>query len=207
MAAAPGGGGMAQSQAKYDQYRNIIDERLYGIKFAAVDLSVQRTGNTIQIAAAAKADLAELTKLNDKAPVKSKKPADKDNDPDQKGEPETKKQDEEPKLKLYLAVTEGVVRYVGSNRIRFHHHLVRAIVGGKEGEPLSNGVAETKVTLDVNDIRQELTGYLDEYQKTGSFPNPLPPIDLKGLSVVAFVQDDTSKQILHATVVDLPDRN
>ena len=47
-----------------------------------------------------------------------------------------------------------------------------------------------------DNFAERLASYLDEYSQTGrSFPNPLPPIDLDDLAVVALVQDDADKAI------------
>jgi len=42
---------------------------------------------------------------------------------------------------------------------------------------------------------------LETFKKERAFPNSLPEIALEDLSVVAFVQDDADKSILHAVAV------
>lgn len=98
-------------------------------------------------------------------------------------------------------MTEESVPYVGSNRLRFHHHVVRALPGGADGKELKDGKAKTEVTLKLAELKLDLEKYLSDFTKTRAFPNPLPEITLDKLSVVAFVQDDGDKSILHAVSV------
>ena len=188
---------MAQAKGKYDQYRGLIDEALYGKKTASVDPKATRNGDTTQIAAAAKAN-----------PAPKQDPPKKDDADDAKKSDDSKEKaaQDEPQLRLRLLLTEESIRYVGGNRLRFHHHVVRAFPGGADGTPLTDGKCETKVSLSLEDVRGEITDYLDDYAKTASFPNPLPSVDFKGLSVVALVQDDSDKSVLHAVSVPLADK-
>lgn len=162
---AAGGGPMAASEAKYQQYRGVIDELLEQTRKADVTLSAKRLGDEISITAEAKATA-------------------KPNDPSQ--------------LKLRLALTEESIRYVGGNKLRFHHHVVRALPGGADGKALADGKASVDLKLNLADVKKEIQAYLDEFTQTRSFPNPLPEIALKDLSIVAFVQDDSDKSIVAA---------
>lgn len=170
---AGGGGGMANAEAKYNQYRKIIDEALEGRRAASIDLTAKRTGDEIQIKASAE--------VND--PAKDAKPH------------------------LRLALVEESVRYVGGNKLRFHHRVVRALPGGAEGKALENGKVKVEQTVKLADLRKSLEAYLADYPEQprarGPFPSALPPIELKNLSVVAFVQDDSDKSVLHAVSVSL----
>lgn len=163
---AGGGGGMGNSEAKYQQYRSIIDEQLERAGKANVTLSAKQLGDEIGIAAEAKAD-----------------------------------QPKDSELKLRLALTEESIRYVGGNKLRFHHHVVRALPGGADGKALADGKASVEVKLNLADVKKELEAYLDEFAKNRSFPNPVPEIALKDLSIVAFIQDDADKSIVAAVAV------
>lgn len=108
------------------------------------------------------------------------------------------------KLKLRLAITEDSVRYPGGNGLRFHHKVVRGMPGGVDGIALANGKAKVDMTVKLADLKAALESGIAEYQQgPRGFAHPLPPIDLKGLSVVAFVQDDTNKTVLQAACVPL----
>ena len=105
------------------------------------------------------------------------------------------------KPRLRLVLTEEKVRYVGSNKLRYHHHVVRDFPGGIEGKDLSAGSGQLTVKLNLADLRRDIEEYLSDYTKMRPFPTALPEIALKDLSVVAFVQDDADKTILHAVSV------
>ena len=104
-------------------------------------------------------------------------------------------------LVLRLALTEEAIRYVGVNRLRFHHHVVRAFPGGAQGRELEAGSAKVEVTLSIAELKRDLEKYLGDFAKDREFPTPLPEIKLDNLAVVAFVQDDGDKSILHAVSV------
>lgn len=182
MAGAPGGGGMANSKSKYEQFRETIDDRLEGTKRAKIELNVKRDGQKLAITASAQAEAAKPAKAEDKK-------ADEVN--------------EKPALRLVL--TEETVRYVGSNGVRFHHHVVRSFPGGVEGKPLADGKGEIAVTVDLTEVKASLDKYVADYAKTRPFANDPPPVELKHLSVVAFVQDDVDKSVWHAHQVEVPE--
>jgi hypothetical protein len=50
-----------------------------------------------------------------------------------------------------------------------------------------------------------LTKYLDGFAKTeGPFPRPDRPLAMKNLKLIAFVQNDATREILNAAQVDVP---
>ena len=101
-------------------------------------------------------------------------------------------------------MVEDTVKYVGSNRIRFHHHVVRAMPGGAAGVAVKAGTMKHSATADVADIRKELVKYLDEYAKTERpFPYPARPLDLKDLKVIALVQNDKTREIVQAVQIEV----
>lgn len=173
--AAGGGGGMANAQAKYEQYRSIIDPALEDKAQASIDLKVKREGSKLTISAKVRRN------TNGK-----------------QGD------DADSSLRLRLVLTEETVRYVGGNGIRFHHHVVRAFPGGVEGQPIKGNRASAEVTVDLNDVRKSLQEYLDQAGQQNPFPKALPPIELDDLAVVALVQDDADHSIMHAVSVPVP---
>ena len=48
---------------------------------------------------------------------------------------------------LRLALTEEAILYVGGNKLRYHHHVVRALPGGAAGIGLKNGKCSSDVTV------------------------------------------------------------
>jgi hypothetical protein len=108
------------------------------------------------------------------------------------------------KLRLRLALVEEKVRYQGGNGMRFHHHIVRAMPGGPDGQELRGGRGKAEVTVKLGELRQTLEKYLEtSANENGSFPEVPPPIELGKLAVVAFVQDDGDRSVLDAAMVPL----
>jgi hypothetical protein len=105
------------------------------------------------------------------------------------------------KLRLRLALVEDLVRYTGGNQVRFHHRVVRAMPGGVEGVVLKDGAAKQETTVDLAHVRETLNKYLNDYGKKAAFPNTNRPMDLKDLYLVAFVQNDETKEIVQAVQV------
>jgi hypothetical protein len=104
-------------------------------------------------------------------------------------------------VRLRLALVEDVVRFAGRNGQRLHHHVVRAFPGGVEGMALKDSSAKREVTVNLSDVRKSLTDYLAGRE----FPEDARPMNLKGLKVVAFVQDDRGKEVLQAVQADVPE--
>ena len=190
-AEASGGGLMQHSEQKFKQYRQIIDPQLEETKGATIQLSAARNGDQIKITAQASLTKKPLTKTSEPAPAK-----------DASGESGSGKPAEgKPHSRLRLALTEESIRYVGSNMLRFHHHVVRGFPGGLEGKDLSSGSGEITIAVNLADLKRDIESYLSDFSKKRGFPGTLPEIALKDLSVVAFVQDDSDKSILHAVTV------
>jgi hypothetical protein len=170
--AAGGGGSMTGALNKYKQYRELIDPALGEAKKADIKLSATRAGDEVMITARATLDSGN-------APGAAK-----------------------PKLRLVLI--EESVRYPGSNKLRFHHNVVRAFPGGAEGKALEGAAGTLEATVSLSELRKNQDAYLEQYPSSPrgrAFPNPLPPIDLDDLAVVALVQDDSDHSIWHAVQV------
>jgi hypothetical protein len=109
-----------------------------------------------------------------------------------------------PKVRLRFALVEELVRYPGSNGQRFHHNVVRAFPGEAGGIALKDKSATKTTSLSLAGLRKELRSYLDASHKDNPFPDDNWPLKLEGLKVVAFIQDDDSKEILQAAQADVP---
>ena len=114
----------------------------------------------------------------------------------------TKGLDENAVLRLVLV--EDTVKYVGGNGLRFHHHVVRSLLGTGKGVKLADlKGGKYATTQSLKSLRADLTKYLDDFAEKGrAFPYPERPLDLKGLKVVALVQDDETGEILQAAQFD-----
>lgn len=109
------------------------------------------------------------------------------------------------RVSLRLALVEGRVRYPGGNGIRYHYCVVRALPGGPKGVPVTTRGAQQNVTVDLEQLRGQLGAYLDKFGTENDHRFGERPMALTGLRVVAFVQDDASKEVLQAVQVEVPD--
>jgi len=108
------------------------------------------------------------------------------------------------KVVLRFALVEERVRYRGGNGIRYHSAVVREMPGGVKGQPLTKKTQDVTAAINVNELRGKLAKYLDEYAKTeGDFPRPDRPLALTNLKLVAFVQNDSTGEVLQAAQVNI----
>jgi hypothetical protein len=107
------------------------------------------------------------------------------------------------KIKLRLALVEDQVNYTGGNKVAHHMSVVRYFPGGEDGMALTEKTGKQTVSVDLDDVRKKLKKYLTEYEKAVPFPKEDKPLDLKKLRVVAFVQNDATREVLQAAQVDL----
>ncbi|MCX7700853.1 MAG: hypothetical protein N2039_08240 [Gemmataceae bacterium] len=164
---AGGGGGMANSQAKFQQYRSIIDKLLENSSPIRIQLQANRLADDVSIN-------VEVTGIE--------------------GDPSS-----ESKRKLRLLLVEDEIRFAGSNGIRFHHHVVRAMPGGSEGLTLQGPSFRHSASVNVSELRKNLDEYLTTFAKEQRpFPQPGRPLDMRHLKVIALVQDDSTGEILQA---------
>jgi tetratricopeptide (TPR) repeat protein len=112
-------------------------------------------------------------------------------------------------LKLQIALVEAEVIYSGENAVRFHPMVVRSL-GGPEatGYPFDSAKgAEVEQVFELDKITAELKAHLDDYEVNGrhgkiTFRQKKHEISSRHLKVAAFVQDEGSKAILQAAIVD-----
>jgi hypothetical protein len=106
-------------------------------------------------------------------------------------------------LRLRLALVEEQVPYAGGNGLRLHHHVVRAFPGGAAGLAVKGKTAKQAVTVDLEELRKGLSKYLDEYAKKNEQKFPDRPMPFKNLKVVAFLQNDKTREVLQAVQADV----
>jgi hypothetical protein len=107
-------------------------------------------------------------------------------------------------VRLRLALVEEQVRYAGANNIRVHHHVVRDLPGGAEGLALKEKTGKQTAVVDLDELRKKLGKYLDDVAKEEPFSSKDRPLDLKRLRVVAFVQDDQTREVLQVVEIPVP---
>lgn len=104
-------------------------------------------------------------------------------------------------MKLRLALVEDHVRYTGRNNLRYHHSVVRALPGGSAGKALTKKTDEHAATINLQELRKSLAKYLDDFAKENDAQFPERPMGFKNFRVVAFVQNDATKEVLQAVQV------
>jgi hypothetical protein len=104
-------------------------------------------------------------------------------------------------VRLRLALVEELVSYTGGNRLPTHHCVVRAFAGGPAGFALKEKSSTKSASIDVEDLRKKLSEYLDKYNKDDMFPSKDRPLEMKRLRVVAFVQNNDTKEVYQAAQV------
>ncbi len=109
------------------------------------------------------------------------------------------------KVRLRFVLLEEVARYTGRNGQRLHHHVVRSFPGGVEGFPLKEKSDKQSVKVSLSELKRSLTEYLDKADQNHPFLDEERPMDLKHLLIVAFVQDDESKEVFQAAQAEVPD--
>jgi hypothetical protein len=123
-----------------------------------------------------------------------------------------------PALRLQIALVENEVSYSGENGLRFHPMVVRNLArpeGSADYGFTVSGAQPTKIeyAFDIEKIVAENLKYYDDYiadmhKRLGenfrvTFKEKRYLIDRHNLSVVAFVQDEKTKDILQATYLNL----
>jgi tetratricopeptide (TPR) repeat protein len=170
-----GGGSREMTKGFYDRVRPTIEKRLNTAADADVKLDATLSAGAVKVSA--KVD-----------GVKS----------------------EAKKLRLQIALAEETLRYSGENGIRFHPMVVRAMAGEMAGGFAVEAGKGTSAewSFDLAAITKELKAHLDEFEEKRkedkfAFSEKKHEIAANNLVVVAFVQDEDSKQILQSTVIRL----
>ena len=164
-----GGGGRDQAKEVYNKLQPLIDRELEVKAEAEIKLEAKMANSVIQVAAQVKPTKADASHL-----------------------------------KLQIALVEDRLRFSGENRVRFHPMVVRSLAGEKAGGLALTGKSEVMTwKFDLKAITQELKQHLDDLEKdwkgeTYSFAEKKHVMDPNHLLVVAFVQDEQTKQVLQA---------
>ena len=121
-----------------------------------------------------------------------------------------KNADDDKNLRVVLveqSIRYPSVQYRGKDGVRLHHNVARAFPGGVAGKPLSEAVSKHIVTVDIGELRKQLAKHLedafDERGRLLTVPPPATLLKLENLRVIAFVQDDNTREILQAVQVDV----
>ncbi len=107
-------------------------------------------------------------------------------------------------IRLRLVLAEERIFMRAHNGIREHEMVVRAMPGGPQGIEMKGGKLHYQGTIDLKAIRQELNDQLiaDEEKQKSKFDSK--PLDLSHLRLVAFVQNDQSREVYQTKMVPFP---
>ncbi len=107
--------------------------------------------------------------------------------------------------RLMVAVAEDSVDYAAPNGVRTREMVVRSLPAGVTGvAPDAEGRLRFETEATVVGLRDRLSAYLTGYEESnegGRFP--ARPLDLTRLSVVAWVEDAASGEVLQTTIASL----
>ncbi|HRH45631.1 MAG TPA: hypothetical protein PKY82_28585 [Pyrinomonadaceae bacterium] len=167
-----GGNVWEKAKLRYEEFTAKIDKKLETLPGADLKLNISKEGSLVKV----------------KATVdKFKMPSEN--------------------LKLHIVLAEDLIKYVGENGIRFHPFVVRSMeTPDAKGLTVDATKANSfEYTFDVAKISDDLRIYSDEFEKNppkefkygeAKFRKKMFAIDEKNLTVVAFVQDEKTKEVL-----------
>jgi len=172
-----GGGPKAVNKNRFDVYSYVIDQKLNNKPAVSIELdgSIKQSTLTVKAEAIGKEVVGDL--------------------------------------KLRIALVEELVHFPGGNGLSEHRAVVRKLIGSPDGIALVNGKASHSESIDINAIVSSLKTHLDNFEKTPpsrfsslkdfKFKEKKHEINPAGLSLVAFVQDDKTKEVLQASYLKL----
>lgn len=100
--------------------------------------------------------------------------------------------------RLRLAIAEDEILEPAPNGILLHEMVVRAMPGGPSGIAAKDGQLAFQGQVDLAVIRNEILDYLDKFERGRDFEFNRKPLEMRKLHVVAWVQDDSTKEVLQA---------
>ncbi|WP_162657597.1 hypothetical protein [Tuwongella immobilis] len=166
------GGPRSQAKAKYTTYREVFTEMLEQAPASQLKATLTRNGDEIKVTAEVSSDAAPKDKMS-----------------------------------VRFALVEERVRSAGASGVRYHHNLVRTFLGGAAGKPITKAKEDVSVSYKLADLEPALNQYLDTFAKElaadgANYVRSERPMELKRLRIVAFLQNDTSQEIIQA--IELP---
>jgi hypothetical protein len=107
-------------------------------------------------------------------------------------------------VRLRLVLAEEQVPLRGANGIREHEMVVRAMPGGTGGVELKDGKLRYDGKVDLKAIKRQLDDYLRAFEEAQKTTFASKPLDLSRLHLVAFVQNDQTKEVYQAATIPFP---
>ena len=109
--------------------------------------------------------------------------------------------------RLRVLLVEDQIRYTGANGISDHRFVVRKMLRGAGGVSFSaNGRAAVKDVFLVSSVEDQLEKYLGDFETKagrpgGVFKERKSELDPNRLYIVAFVQDNATRNVLQSTII------
>jgi hypothetical protein len=107
-------------------------------------------------------------------------------------------------IRLRIALAEERVFMRGLNGVREHEMVVRTFLGGPQGAELKDGKLHYEGSVDLKAIRVQLNDQLSAEEESHKIKFPAKPLELAHLKLVAFVQNDQSREIYQAKLLPFP---
>ena len=103
--------------------------------------------------------------------------------------------------RLRFVLVEEMIHYEGGNGQKVHHHVVRAFPGGTQGAALKEGKGTHTAKINLEAMGKQLATAVEKL----GMSNTEKVAELKRLKVVAFIQNDKTKEVLQAAQADVDD--
>jgi hypothetical protein len=107
-------------------------------------------------------------------------------------------------VRMRLVLAEERVTLRGANGVREHDMVVRAMPAGTGGVELKDGKLHYEGKVDVKAIKRQLDDYLRAFEEAQKTTFSSKPLDLSKLHLVAFVQNDQTKEVYQAATIPFP---
>jgi hypothetical protein len=107
-------------------------------------------------------------------------------------------------IRLRVALAEDRIYMRGLNGIREHEMVVRTFLGGLMGAELKDGKMHYEGTVDLKALREQLNDQLSADEESQKVKFPTKPLELSHLQLVAFVQNDQSREVYQAKLIPFP---
>jgi hypothetical protein len=104
-------------------------------------------------------------------------------------------------LRLRLALVENEIAYAAPNGIREHHYVVREMLGGAKGTAVRDGKLEYTLQMPLAEVQSHLDDYLAQFEAGRNLTFPEKPTTLKSLSLVGWVQNDLTREVLETKLI------
>jgi hypothetical protein len=200
-----GGGAASGAQKLFDEtIRPVVDKRLDVKPGADISLKAAMVGGQIKVT-------AKVGKILRAGGIGKADKAAAETNPGAGGKTQPVKAAGR-KLRLQIALVEEIVHYTGENGVRFHPMVVRSLAASKKndlGFVLPDGKS-TRLTheFDIARVVAEAKAHLDDMEGGSSkrfgkfsFIQRKNGIDASRLRIVAFVQDEATREVLQAASV------